>query len=305
MSSSIDREIRGLEIEPGGKGRRYARRAWRLIREWPVVSIVILTALVSAAIFAPLLANQDPEKGDLTFRNLPPAWEAEGSLDHLLGTDQLGRDIWSRLVFGARISLIIAAIVLSTGAVGGTVLGLVSGYAGGWVDEVLMRFVDLSFALPFILVALVVVIVVGQSFTIIVVLLVVFSWGSFARQTRGETLLLKESDYVAMSRIAGASSVHLMYKHILPGLTNTIVVLATLRVGQLILAEAVLSFLGVGIPPPTPAWGAMVADGRDYIRIAWWIMIFPGIAIFLTVVGFNFLGDWLRDRWDPRLRHVG
>jgi peptide/nickel transport system permease protein len=184
-------------------------------------------------------------------------------------------------------------------------LGLISGYAGGWVDEVLMRLVDLSFAMPFILVALVVVIVVGQSFTIIVILLIVFSWGGFARQTRGEALLLKESDYVALSRIAGASSVHLMYKHILPGLTNTIVVLATLRVGQLILAEAVLSFLGVGIPPPTPAWGAMVADGRDYIRIAWWIMIFPGIAIFLTVVGFNFLGDWLRDRWDPRLRHVG
>lgn len=293
-----------IAIKDLSLSRSVSARVWRFVREWPVIPAIILTGLLVAAIFAPLIANHDPKQGDLDIRNVPPFWQEGGSTDHLLGTDQQGRDIWSRLIFGARISLIVAAVVLSTGAIGGTVLGIVAGYVGGWWDEVIMRIVDLSFAMPFILVALVVVIVLGQSFTIIVILLVAFSWGGFARQTRGESLALKQRDYVMMARVAGASSLYIMYRHILPGLMNTIVVISTLRVGQLILAEAVLSFLGVGIPPPTPAWGAMVADGRDYIRVAWWIPFFPGVAIFITVVGFNFLGDWLRDHFDPRLRQT-
>ena len=275
-----------------------------MIRSWPVIPIIILVLLATFAVFAPLLANQDPEKGDLRVRTVPPFWQEGGSREYLLGTDQQGKDVWSRIVYGTRVSMLIAGIVLSIGAVLGTALGIMSGFFGGLVDEVLMRLVDLTFAMPFILVALVVVIVVGQGLDIIIILLIVFSWGAFARQARGETLALKERDYVAQARVAGGTSRYIMMRHILPGLINTIIVMSSLRVGQLILAEAVLSFLGLGIPPPTPAWGAMVADGRGYISTAWWISFFPGLMIFLTVMGFNFLGDWLRDYFDPRLRQV-
>ena len=284
--------------------RRPSARVWQLIRSWPVIPAVILTLLATFAVFAPLLANQDPEKGDLRVRILPPAWLEGGGREHLLGTDQQGKDIWSRVVYGTRVSLLIAGIVLSAGAMGGTALGIMSGFFGGLIDEVLMRLVDITFAMPFILVALVVVIVLGQALEIIIILLIVFSWGGFARQSRGETLALKERDYVSQARVAGGTSRYIMMRHILPGLINTIIVMSSLRVGQLILAEAVLSFLGLGIPPPTPAWGAMVADGRNYISTAWWISFFPGLMIFFTVVGFNFLGDWLRDYFDPRLRQV-
>ena len=284
--------------------RRASSRVWQLIRSWPVIPALILALLATFAVFAPMLANQDPEKGNLRVRIVPPVWLEDGSREHLLGTDQQGRDIWSRIVYGTRISLLIAGIVLSIGAVLGTALGIVSGYFGGLVDEILMRLVDLTFAMPFILVALVVAIVLGQGLDIIIILLIAFSWGAFARQARGETLALKERDYVAQARVAGGTSRYIMMRHILPGLINTIVVMASLRVGQLILAESVLSFLGLGIPPPTPAWGAMVADGRGYISTAWWISFFPGLMIFLTVMGFNFLGDWLRDYFDPRLRQA-
>ena len=284
--------------------RRASSRVWQLIRSWPVIPAIILALLATFAVFAPLLANQDPEKGNLRVRTVPPVWQEGGSRDYLLGTDQLGRDIWSRIVYGTRVSLLIAGIVLGIGAILGTALGIMSGFFGGLVDEVLMRLVDLTFAMPFILVALVVAIVLGQGLDIIIILLIAFSWGAFARQARGETLSLKERDYVAQARVAGGTSRYIMTRHILPGLINTIIVMSTLRVGQLILAESILSFLGLGIPPPTPAWGAMVADGRGYISTAWWISFFPGLMIFLTVMGFNFLGDWLRDYFDPRLRQA-
>jgi len=179
---------------------------------------------------------------------------------------------------------------------------MISGYFGGIVDEAIQRFVEFEIAVPFILVALVVVVVFGQSLTVIVVLLIVFSWGGFTRQVRAETLQLKTRDYVAAARIAGAGPASIIYRHIFPGVVNTVMVIASLRVGTLIITESVLSFLGVGIPPPTPAWGLMVSEGRQYIASAWWVTFFPGVAIFLTVLAFNFLGDWLRDRLDPRLR---
>lgn len=229
-------------------------------------------------------------------------WYPEGSSKFILGTDALGRDVLSRVIFGARISLLIAAIVLTAGAIGGTMLGLVAGYYGGQIDEIAMRFVDLTLAIPFILIALVVVIVLGQSLAIIIALLVLFSWNGFARLVRGETLQIKTRDYVNMARVAGASTSRILFRHILLGVVNTVIVVATLRVGSLILTEATLSFLGVGVPPPTPAWGLMVSDGRQYISTAWWITFFPGVAILMTVLSMNFLGDWLRDRWDPRLR---
>ena len=278
--------------------------SWRFMRRWPVIPGAILVVLVVCAIFAPLLTTHNQEYGDLRAPNTPPSWLSGGTLKYLLGTDQLGRDILTRIIYGARISLQVAGIVLVFGAIGGAVVGLVSGYFAGQVDELLMRVVDLSLAIPFILVALTVLIVLGQSLTVIILLLIMFSWGGFARQVRAETLSLRTLDYIALAKVAGAGPLLILSKHILPGVFSTIIVVSTLQVGSLILTESILSFLGVGIPPPTPAWGLMVADGRAYLDTAWWIALFPGLAIFLTVLAFNFLGDWFRDRFDPRLRQL-
>ena len=287
-----------------GTSRGTLPAVWRFVRRWPLVPAFLAGVLVVCAIGAPWIAPHDPLRGDLFKSALPPVWDARGSATFLLGTDIQGRDVLSRVIHGARISLVVATVVLSTGGIVGTGVGMAAGYFGGQVDEVLMRIVDFTLALPFILIALVVVIVFGQSFEVLVVLLAVFGWGGFARLVRAETLSLKTRDYVAQARIAGASTPRIMMKHILPGVMNTLIVVATLRVGGLILAESILSFLGAGIPPPTPAWGLMVAEGRSYISVEWWITFFPGMAIFLTVFAMNFLGDWLRDRFDPRLRQV-
>ena len=274
------------------------------MRRWPVIPGIVLALLVIAGIFAPFIAPHDPIAAQLRARNTPPVWYDAGSTKYLLGADQQGRDILSRVIFGARISLIVAGAALGIGGTVGVALGMTSGYFGGWVDEFIMRLVDVKLAIPLILVALVIVIVVGQSFAVLVGILAVNSWSSFARQVRGETLRLKTMDYVALARVAGASTFRILTRHIFPGVANTVIVLATLQVGSLILTEATLSFLGAGIPPPTPAWGAMTSEGRKYLGDAWWIALFPGGAIFFTVMAFNFLGDWLRDRLDPRLRQL-
>ena len=227
-----------------------------------------------------------------------------GSPTYLLGTDHLGRDILSRMIYGARISLIIVFITLGVGGAIGTTVGLIAGYYGGIVDEVIMRIVDIFLAMPLVLVALVLVVAVGQSFFIIVVVLVLFIWVRFARQIRGEVLSIKTKDYVALAKVAGASTPRIIITHIFPGVINTLIVVATLQVSIVILVESTLSFLGAGVPPPTPAWGSMVADGRDFLADAWWISTMPGLAVLLTVVSLNLFGDWLRDILDPRLRQL-
>lgn len=237
-------------------------------------------------------------------RNAPPIWDEQGSSEYILGADYLGRDILSRVIHGARVSLVVAAVSLSAGLLVGVSLGLISGYFGGHTDEFIMRLVDITQAIPYILVALVLIIVLGQSFPVLLGILALSTWSGFTRQVRAETLALRETDYVALAKVAGASSFRIMYRHILPGTANTVIVIATLRVGSLILLEATLSYLGAGLPPPTPAWGAMIADGRDYLATAWWVAFFPGVAIFLVVMALNFLGDWMRDRFDPRLRQL-
>jgi len=229
---------------------------------------------------------------------------AEGSSEFLLGTDHLGRDLLSRVIHGARISLIVALVTLGVGGILGVILGLMAGWYGGWTDEFLMRLVDIILSLPLILVALVLVVAVGQSLEIIVVVLALWIWPRFARMVRGEVLQLKTMDYVALARVAGASTTRILLKHLFPGTINTLIVVATLQVGIVILVEATLSFLGAGVPPPEPAWGSMVADGRDRLTDAWWIATVPGIAILLTVMSLNLFGDWLRDRLDPRLRQI-
>jgi peptide/nickel transport system permease protein len=279
--------------------------AVRRVRRYPLFSLSLLTfLLVVPAVFATQVAPHDPLKGSLAKRLKPPVWQDGGSAQHLLGTDKLGRDILSRMIHGARVSLMVSMIAIFVGGTLGTALGLISGYFGGRTDALLMRLVDISLSLPTILLALVLVAAVGPSFGTVITVLVVLLWARYARLVRGETLSLKERDFVARARVAGASHVRIMTRYLFPNVINSLLVLATLQVGYVILLESALSFLGAGLPRPLPAWGLMIADGRELIVTAWWVSMFPGLAIMLTVLALNLLGDWLRDHLDPKLRHV-
>jgi peptide/nickel transport system permease protein len=278
-----------------------AKRARRL----PLFPVfVLLFTLVIPAVSSPMLAPHDPLRGALASRLQPPFWQEGGSTEHLLGTDKAGRDILSRIIYGARVSAMVALISISIGAGVGTVVGTVSGYFSGWVDSFLMRLVDISMSLPIILIALLMVAVLGSSFMTVITVLALLMWARFARMLRGEALALRSRDFIARARVAGASHFRIMYRHILPNLLNSLIVLATLWFGWVILLEATLTFLGAGIPRPTPSWGLMVADGRELTVTAWWVSFFPGMAILLTVLAMNLLGDWLRDRLDPKLRNL-
>jgi peptide/nickel transport system permease protein len=265
---------------------------------------ILLLVLVVPAVAAPWLAPHDPLEGSLAAKLRPPVWRPGGSWTYPLGTDPLGRDILSRLIYGARVSLSVSLVAIVIGGVVGTLLGVAAGYFGGWTDVVIMRAVDVAFSMPTILLALVLAVVVGPSFRTVVGIVAFLLWARYARQVRGEVLSVRERDFVAQARLAGCSHLRVMVGHILPNVANTLIVLATLQVGYVILLEGTLSFLGVGIPPPTPAWGLMVATGRALIVSAWWVSFFPGLAILVTVLTLNLLGDWLRDRLDPRLRQV-
>jgi len=231
-------------------------------------------------------------------------WYAEGGSKFILGTDHAGRDILSRIIQGGRISLMVVSVSVSFGFVVGSTLGLVAAYAGGWWDELIMRLVDVFYAIPYMMIALVVVVIFGQSMTIVLVLLALFSWVGFVRVVRAHALTVKSMDYIALARVAGASHLRILSQHIVPMVVSSAVVVATLSVGSLILLEATLSFIGAGIPAPNPAWGTMISEGRNYIASFWWEAFFPGVAIFLVVMSLNFFGDWLRDRLDPRLRQL-
>jgi peptide/nickel transport system permease protein len=274
-------------------------------KRYPVVPVAILLFfLVIPAVFAPQVAPHDPLRGALSKRLKPPAWAQGGSIEYPLGTDKLGRDILSRMIYGARISLLVSVMAIFVGGSIGTTLGLISGYFGGKVDAVIMRLVDISLSLPTILLALVLVSAIGPSFGTVITVIALVLWARYARQARAVTLGVKEQDFIARARVAGASHIRIMVRYIFPNIVNTLIVLATLEVGSLILFESTLSFLGVGLPRPTPAWGVMVADGRELIVTAWWVSMFPGIGIMLTVLSLNLFGDWLRDHLDPKLKHV-
>ncbi len=274
-------------------------------KRYPVVPVAILLFfLVIPAVFAPLVAPHDPLKGSLSKRLKPPAWAEGGSIEYPLGTDKMGRDLLSRMIYGARISLLVSFMTVIVGGSMGTALGLISGYFGGKIDTLIMRLVDITLSLPTILLALVLVSALGPSFGTVITVIALIIWARYARQARAETLTVREQDFVARARVAGASHTRIMLRYIFPNIVNTLVVLATLQVGSIILLESTLSFLGVGIPRPTPAWGVMVADGRELIVTAWWVSMFPGIGIMLTVLSLNLFGDWLRDHLDPKLKHA-
>jgi peptide/nickel transport system permease protein len=288
-----------VESLAAARTRRLRDRRWP-----PAVPLAIVTALVLCALLAPWLAPSSPVEGSLGERLVPPLGMEGARPGHPLGTDRLGRDTLSRLLYGARISLSVSVVGITlTGALGAFV-GLLAGFLGGWIDTLLMRLVDISLSLPGILIAVLLSVVFEPSFTNVIIVVVFLLWPSYARLTRGEALSLKHQEFVALARIAGCSSLTIMFRHIVPNLVPSILVLATLHVGYVIVLEAALSFLGVGIPPPTPSWGVMVADGRGLIEQAWWVSILPGIAILVTVLSLNILGDWVRDRLDPKLRQV-
>ena len=264
-----------------------------------MIGLVLILALTATAVFAPFLAPHDPTVGLLGNRLTPPFWQERGSKDHILGTDLLGRDILSRIIYGARTSLTISLITILLSGVIGSLLGIISGYLGGWVDVIIMRTVDLMFSFPTILLAMIFAVLLGPSFMNIVLIISLTLWAQYARMARGDTLRLKEMDFVALAQIAGCSKLSIIIRHLLPNAATPLIILATLQVGVVIILESSLSFLGVGIPPPTPAWGAMVAEGRSYIVSAWWISLIPGVAILLTVLSFNLMGDALTEFLDP------
>jgi peptide/nickel transport system permease protein len=279
-------------------------RLAHVLRQSPLacVGALIVSLVIVAALAAPLLATTDPIDQDLTVVLKPPFWGADGSFRHPLGTDHLGRDVYSRLVYGAQISLTISVLAALLGAAVGVAAGLVAGYLGGRVDALIMRIVDLNLAFPLILLALAVVALLGASLKNLVIVMSITTWMIYARVVRGLSLSLRQQEFVQAVRALGARDRRIIARHVLPNVLAPVMVIWTLEVARVILMESALSFLGLGVPPPTPTWGRMLAEGRDYLSVAGWIAVFPGIAILVTVLGINFLGDGLRDLLDPRLR---
>ena len=281
------------------------RRRWRVRSPRTLaVTLSILLLFVVLGIFGPQIAPEDPNQLNLVGRLQPPFFQSEGSLDHPLGTDDLGRDTLSRLIYGARISLVAIAMIIPLATLIGSLLGLIAGWFGGWTSRVIMAMVDLQLAMPGILVAVLLAAIWGPSLRNVVIVLVFALWATFARIVRGETLALREREFVIAARTIGAGDIRIMARHILPGLVNSIVILATLNVATVIIAEAGLSFLGVGVPQDTISWGAMISQGRNLLSSAWWLVTVPGIAIITVSLVVNVFGDWLRDYLDPTLRNL-
>jgi len=284
---------------------RPARFAFIRRGDFPIIPSAIFLSIALVAIFANFLAPHNPEIGSLTARFKPPFWQAGGTTKYLLGTDQLGRDVLSRLIFGARVSMVVGLTAVMVPGFIGTALGIISGYIGGWVDQVIMRLTDTWLAIPGLTFAIFLAAIVGPSMWNIVIILGAVYWTRYARVVRGEVLSLKEREFVRLAIVAGCSKWTIMMRHILPNVVNSAIVLATLMLGVVIIAEASLSFLGVGVPPPEPAWGLMLSDGKQGLMVGyWWLTVFPGLCIMLMVLSANLLGDWLRVKLDPQLRQL-
>ena len=291
--------------KPVSHRAREFRRALRsmLQAKWPLLALLILFAVTIAAIFGPSIAPLDPNRQDIMMRLADPLTEGRRHAFFLLGTDGLGRDVFSRLLYGARVSLLVGICAILVGGTIGVVAGLVAGYFGGWIDDVIMRLGDIQLAFPFILLAIMFLVILGPGVVNIIIVLGVGQWVTYARIVRAQTLSLREKEYVEAARALGDSTVLIIFRTILPNIIAPLTVIASFNVAAVILSEASLSFLGLGVPPSVPTWGAMLADSRDQLMAnKWWLAFFPGIAIVITVLSFNILGDWLRDFLDPRLK---
>jgi peptide/nickel transport system permease protein len=289
-------------IQPG-KAKSWPK-IFAAIKAAPFIPLSIIVVFVLAAILADLVTFHDAYQVSLRDRLIPPFWQDGGSLSHPLGTDPLGRDVLTRIIYGARISIIIAGAALAFGGGFGTLVGLTAGYYGGKIDTILMRFADITLAFPLILFAILLVMVLGPSMMNVIIAITLVLWARYARVIRGEVLGLMQRDFIARARVSGGSDWRIMMRHLLPNVMPTLIVLLTLQVGWVIIVEASLSFLGAGIPPPTPAWGGMLAEGREYVSTAWWVTTAPGVAIMLVVLAFNLCGDWLREKLDPKQRSI-
>ncbi|SDI39282.1 ABC transporter permease [Alteribacillus bidgolensis] len=264
------------------------------------VGLFIVLSVFLVAVFAPWIAPHNPSENNLASMLQPPFWMEGGSTDHILGTDNLGRDIFSRIVYGAQVSLLVGiTAVLIAGAIG-LVAGIVAGYYGGFIDNVIMRFVDAFLAIPSILMTLVILGIVGPGMLTLILVLGITNWVNYARIVRGEVLSVKERDFVKAANMMGVNDKTIMYRHLAPNIFSSFIVISTLSVATTIISEAALSFLGMGIQPPQISWGSMLSTGRDYLADSWWVATFPGIAITITTLGIIFLGDWLRDVLDPK-----
>jgi ABC-type dipeptide/oligopeptide/nickel transport system permease subunit len=277
------------------------RRLWRRNARG-VVGGFVAVLLCAIGVAAPWLAPYDPLEQTIVARLRPPVWQTSGTDEYLLGTDGLGRDLLSRMIYGARISLVVSISATLLAGLIGIGLGLLAGYFGRGFDQVIMGLVDVQLAFPFILLAMTFMTVFRPSVSSVIIVLALSGWAGFCRMVRGQVLVMRQREYVEAARALGASDFWILVRHVLPNILPVILVLITINVGRFVLAEASLSYVGLGVSPPTPSWGAIINEGRDYIFLAWWIQTLPGLAIVLTVLGIGLLGDWLRDRVDPRLR---
>ena len=283
--------------EPAG---RSLRRLWRL--KWGLVAAVVMLAIVVVSVAAPLIAPYSPVEVDIQHRLGPPAWMEGGKIEHLLGTDQVGRDLLSRMIYGGRVSLLIGVAAVLVSSTLGVLIGLAAGYFGTRTDWILMTLVNVMLTFPFVLLALAVIAVLGPSLVNMIIVLGVADLPLYARVIRAETLAIRERDFITAGRALGMSHLRLVFRQIMPNLVSVIVVIATLQVARVIILESFLSFLGLGVQPPTPAWGNMLGEGRVYMLNSWWIAAFPGAAIFVTTLVINLMGNALRDWLDPHMK---
>lgn len=283
-------------------GEVWWRLAYRRVRnlKLPWISVFIMLILLVCAGFAPLVAPHDPTEINILDGKLAPG----ENLNYPLGTDILGRDMLSRLIYGARTTVFISLVALGTGALAGTVIGLVAGFREGWFDAITMRAADAALGFPTILVAMVIVVIMGAGIESIILAVLLTVWARFARMIRGDVLSIKGMDYITAAKIAGVSMPMIIWRHVFPNTVNTLMIITSLQVGQVILLEASLSFLGLGLPVGEPAWGIMVSEGKAVILDVWWLSLFPGVAITVVVLAFNYFGDWMRDALDPKLRRL-
>ena len=299
-------------VNPLAGAAPYVRMsAWKRARislikaRWPAFALLVLAFMLFLAIFGPNIAPKDPNRNNLIERLMPPFQvDAEtGQVEYPLGTDALGRDVYSRMIYGARISIFVGIAAVFIGGVIGTTAGLVAGYYGGRVDDVIMRLADIQLAFPFILLTIMVLVVLGAGVVNLIIVLAIGQWVTYARIVRGTTISQREKEYVEAARCLGAGNPRIIALHIFPNVLAPLTVIASFNVASVILTEASLSFLGLGVPPTVPTWGGILAESRDnLLGGSWWLAVFPGVAIMLTVLSLNILGDWMRDFFDPRLR---